>query len=42
LKDRWKLPAVRRAWSNPAQRAEIVNALNKLRSELERVAEGKE
>jgi type VI secretion system protein ImpB len=40
LKDRWKLPAVRRAWSNPAQRQEIVNALDKLRSELERVAEG--
>ncbi|GGG99050.1 hypothetical protein [Silvibacterium dinghuense] len=43
LKDRWKLPAVRRAWTNPAQRAEIVNALTKLRTELERVAaEGKE
>ena len=40
LKDRWKLPAIRRAWGNPAQRAEIVNALSKLRSELERVAEG--
>ena len=40
LKDRWKLPAIRRAWGNPAQRAEIVNALSKLRAELERVAEG--
>ncbi len=40
LKDRWKLPAVRRAWANPAQRTEIVNALSRLRSELERVAEG--
>jgi predicted component of type VI protein secretion system len=40
LKDRWKLPAVRRAWSNTAQRQEIVNALGKLRAELERVAEG--
>lgn len=40
LKDRWKLPAVRRAWANPAQRAEIVQALGMLRSELERVAEG--
>ena len=40
LKDRWKLPAVRRAWGNAAQREEIVNALGKLRSELERVAEG--
>ena len=40
LKDRWKLPAVRRAWSNAAQRQEIVEALGKLRAELERVAEG--
>ncbi len=40
LKDRWKLPAVRRAWGNAAQRQEIVNALTKLRTELERVAEG--
>jgi type VI secretion system protein ImpB len=40
LKDRWKLPAVRRAWSNAEQRQEIVNALGKLRAELERVAEG--
>jgi len=40
LKDRWKLPAVRRAWSNAAQRQEIVSALGKLRSELERVVEG--
>ena len=40
LKDRWKLPAVRRAWGNAAQRQEIVTALSKLRSELERVAEG--
>ncbi|GAA3753670.1 type VI secretion system contractile sheath small subunit [Terriglobus aquaticus] len=40
LKDRWKLPAVRRAWGNAAQRQEIVEALGKLRSELERVAEG--
>lgn len=40
LKDRWKLPAVRRAWGNPDQREEIVNALGKLRAELERVVEG--
>lgn len=40
LKDRWKLPAVRRAWNTPAQREEIVNALGKLRAELERVVEG--
>jgi len=40
LKDRWRLPTVRRAWQNEEQRKEIVNALGKLRSELERVAEG--
>ena len=40
LKDRWKLPAVRRAWGNASQREEIVSALGKLRTELERVAEG--
>lgn len=38
LKDRWKLPAVRRAWSRPEQRQEIVSALGKLRTELEKVA----
>ncbi len=40
LKDRWKLPTVRRAWGNAAQRKEIIEALGKLRTELERVAEG--
>ncbi len=40
LKDRWKLPTVRRAWGNATQRQEIVTALGKLRSELERVAQG--
>ena len=40
LKDRWKLPAVRRAWANPEQRTEIIAALGKLRGELERVARG--
>jgi predicted component of type VI protein secretion system len=40
LKDRWKLPTVRRAWNNAAQRQEIVSALSQLRSELERVAQG--
>ena len=40
LKDRWKLPAVRRAWGNASQRQEIVDALGKLRNELQRVAEG--
>lgn len=38
LKDRWKLPAVRRAWSRPEQRQEIITALGKLRTELEKVA----
>jgi predicted component of type VI protein secretion system len=40
LKDRWKLPAVRRAWSRPEQRQEIITALGKLRAELEKVATG--
>jgi type VI secretion system protein ImpB len=38
LKDRWKLPAVRRAWNRPEQRQEIISALGKLRTELEKVA----
>lgn len=38
LKDRWKLPTVRRAWSNADQRKEIIEALGRLRSELEKVA----
>jgi predicted component of type VI protein secretion system len=38
LKDRWKLPTVRRAWNNPNQRQEIINALGKLRSTLEGIA----
>jgi len=40
LKDRWKLPAVRRAWSNPEQRKQIIAALGKLRDELDKVVEG--
>jgi type VI secretion system protein ImpB len=40
LKDRWKLPAVRRAWSNPEQRKQIIAALGQLRDELSKVAEG--
>jgi predicted component of type VI protein secretion system len=39
LKDRWKLPTVRRAWNNPNQRQEIINALGKLRSSLESIAQ---
>jgi hypothetical protein len=38
LKDRWGLPAVRRAWANEAQRKEIIEALGRLRGELEKVA----
>jgi predicted component of type VI protein secretion system len=38
LKDRWGLPAVRRAWANAAQRKEIIEALGRLRGELEKVA----
>ena len=41
IKDRWKLPAVRRAWNNPAQRQEIIAALGRLRDELQKVAGGK-
>jgi type VI secretion system protein ImpB len=40
LKDRWKLPAVRRAWSNPEQRRQIISALAQLRDELGKVVEG--
>ncbi len=38
LKDRWKLPTVRRAWNNPNQRQEIIGALGKLRTALEGIA----
>ncbi len=37
LKDRWQFPAVRRAWSNPEQRKEIIEALGRLRTELEKI-----
>lgn len=40
LKDRWKLPAVRRAWNNPEQRKQIISALAQLRDELDKVVEG--
>jgi predicted component of type VI protein secretion system len=39
LKDRWKLPTVRRAWNNPNQRQEIIGALGKLRATLENIAQ---
>lgn len=38
LKDRWKLPTVRRAWGSETQRKEIVTALGRLRGELQKVA----
>jgi type VI secretion system protein ImpB len=38
LKDRWKLPTVRRAWNNEQQRKEIIEALERLRGELAKVA----
>ena len=40
LKDRWKLPAVRRAWGSEEERKHIIDALGLLRSELEKVVEG--
>jgi len=40
LKDRWKLPAVRRAWNNPEERKQIIAALAQLRDELDKVVEG--
>jgi type VI secretion system protein ImpB len=42
MKDRWKLPAVRRAWNNPEQRRQIIAALAQLRDELDKVVEGEE
>lgn len=39
MKDRWSLPAVKRAWANPQQRQQILTALAKLRAELEKVAQ---
>jgi predicted component of type VI protein secretion system len=40
IKDRWRLPAVRRAWSNPEERRQIIDALTQLRDELDKVVEG--
>jgi type VI secretion system protein ImpB len=39
LKDRWSLPPVRRAWNEPHLRTQIVAALARLRTELEKVAQ---
>jgi type VI secretion system protein ImpB len=38
LKDRWKLPTVRRAWNNETQRAEILDALGRLKQDLRKIA----
>lgn len=38
LKDRWKLPAVRRAWNSEEQRGEIIKALGALKEDLAKVA----
>ena len=40
LKDRWKLPTVRRAWNSEIQRAEIMQALGRLKEDLKKVSEG--
>ncbi len=38
LKDRWKLPTVRRAWNSETQRAEIIEALGRLKEDLAKVS----
>lgn len=42
LKERWSLPAVKRAWNDPGQRQQILAALSRLRAELEKVAQNTE
>jgi predicted component of type VI protein secretion system len=39
MKDRWSLPSVKRAWSNPDQRKQILAALARLHAELEKIAQ---
>lgn len=39
MKDRWSLPSVKRAWSNPAHRKQIIAALARLHAELEKIAQ---
>lgn len=39
MKDRWSLPSVKRAWSNPTQRKQILAALARLHAELEKIAQ---
>ena len=39
LKDRWSLPAVKRAWDDPKQRQQIIAALALLKGEIEKLAQ---
>jgi|SRR5215813_1050206 len=39
MKDRWALPAVKRAWNDPSQRKQIMTALSKLRAALEKATQ---
>ena len=41
LKDRWALPAVKKAWSDPSQRQQIIAAVSQLRQQLEKLAQSK-
>ena len=41
LKDRWSLPGVKKAWSDPNQRQQIIAAVNELRGQLEKLAQAK-
>jgi predicted component of type VI protein secretion system len=40
LKDRWALPAVKKAWADPAQRKQIIAAVNALRDQIEKLSQG--
>jgi type VI secretion system protein ImpB len=39
LKERWALPRVQRAWSDPQQRKQILEALARLQTKLEKVVQ---
>jgi predicted component of type VI protein secretion system len=41
LKERWSLPGVKKAWSDPEQRQQIIAAVNSLREQLEKLAQSK-
>ena len=41
LKERWSLPGVKKAWSDPEQRQQIIAAVNSLREHLEKLAQSK-